>query len=504
MKRFRIILAIWLTLSILGAWCSLSAAEIRNSELWLEVSLATISSLSFRQNGVVRITDASGIYSRELNGNLTFSIDSTNSVSIYGIIGEIAGIVDSAEEDRYYTRESFAWSDSSLFIREEHIALLYDDFNSLASAQNYADANGISRTRVVALPLSGTIIRVNDSSGAQYFFESPLTIQCNNPVRIDNSGLNWTGEFKLKMIGDKLQLNHVISLENYLAGVIQNEIGSGAPLEAMKAQAVASRSHAVAMLLYNRHRDDGYDLCNTTHCQVYRGEHLLNNTILEAVIATHREILIYNGRVVDATYHSACGGKTDASHLIWRGQPTPYLHGTTCIDEADSLDLTQETNLRVWIDTNTIDSGMSSWERASQTWTRSIRTGTLASRAGLSYINRIEILSRGYSGRILALRFIGNTTKTYNSESQIRNVFGGLPSSLFYIDGNYRRLTNNSVSVSVGASIQLKGKGSGHGVGMCQVGTLRRARSGETYDQILYGYYPGTRIGNSWLNNELR
>ncbi len=481
----------------------LAGAEIRGDELWLEVSLASGSSLELRQSGAIRITDSSGIYSRELSGNINISLDSQNSVSLYGIIGEVVQNVAMTDEN-YYTRESFAWIDSSLVIREESVALVYDSFHSLAEAQAFADANGISRSRIVALPMSGASLVARDSGGFQYYFESPLTIHCTNPVRLDNSGLSWTGEFRIKLVGDRLQINHIINLENYLAGVIQNEIGSGAPVEALKAQAVASRSHAVSMLLYNRHRNDGFDLCNGTHCQVYKGEHLLNNQILEAVLATQSEILTYNGRVVDATYHSSCGGKTDASHLIWRGQPTPYLQGVTCIDEADSLDLSHEADLRTWVNTNTIDPAMSSWERASQNWNRTIRNGALASRAGLDYINRIEIISRGPSGRILNLKLIGNQTKTYNSESQIRSVFGTLPSSLFYIEGNYRNLSNGGISISVGASLRLRGKGSGHGVGMCQVGTLRRAREGCPYTDILGHYYPGTTIRTDWLIHATR
>ena len=498
MSRFLILLSCFLCLVQV-----LTGAEIRGEELWLEVSLASGTSLELRQSGTIRVTDSSGIYSRELSGNLNISLDSHNAVSLYGIIGEVVQNDIEAEES-YYTREAFVWRDSSLVINQERLALAFDSFHSQSEAQAFADDNGISRSRIVALPMSGASLEVRDSGGSLYYFESPLSIQSSNPMRLDSSGLTWTGEFQIKVVGDRLQLNHIISLENYLAGVIQNEIGSGAPLEALKAQAVASRSHAVSMLLYNRHRNDGFDLCNGTHCQVYKGEHLLNNQILEAVLATQAEILSYNGRVVDATYHSSCGGKTDASHLIWRGQPTPYLQGVSCLEQADSLNLRIEADLRSWVNTNTADPAMSSWERASQAWNRSIRTGTLAGRAGLDFINRIEISSRGPSGRILNMKLIGNQTKSYNSESQIRSIFGTLPSSLFYIEGNYRNLASGGISISVGATLRLKGKGSGHGVGMCQVGTLRRARAGESYNEILGHYYPGTEIRTDWLIHESR
>nr|MBP7310892.1 SpoIID/LytB domain-containing protein [Candidatus Cloacimonadota bacterium] len=264
---------------------------------------------------------------------------------------------------------------------------------------------------------------------------------------------------------------------------------------------VAARTHAVSLLLNNRHKADGYDLCNGTHCQVYKGEYLSNPTILQAVNDTAGEVLFIGDQVADATYHSSCGGKTDSSAAIWKGKPLEHLNGVTCIAEADSLDLKSEDGARLWIDTKTATVGMSSWERGALSWEKSISKAKLAANAGLSSLNKIEILSRGRSGRILSMRLYGNKTTQLDNEYKIRQVFGNLLSSCFYIKGNFQN-HNGTITIFPRASLSLKGKGAGHGVGMCQVGTLRMAREGVAYIDILEHYYPGTTISNEWMNNE--
>src|SRR5690606_27787494 len=114
------------------------------------------------------------------------------------------------------------------------------------------------------------------------------------------------GEFVLKVRDGKLVLNQILPLEEYIAGVIPNEIGNNSPLEALKAQAVAARTHAVSLLLYNRHSKDGYDLCSSTHWQVYKAKHLRTERIEEAVMQSAGEVIVTEDRVADATYHSSC------------------------------------------------------------------------------------------------------------------------------------------------------------------------------------------------------
>ncbi|MDZ4182346.1 MAG: SpoIID/LytB domain-containing protein, partial [Candidatus Cloacimonadaceae bacterium] len=292
-----------------------------------------------------------------------------------------------------------------------------------------------------------------------------------------------------------------LPLEDYVGGVIQNEIGNSAPIEALKAQAIAARTHAVSLLLYNRHKSDGYDLCNATHCQVYKGKHLSNDNIVRSVIETKYQIMVYGARVADATYHSSCGGRTDSSANIWKGTPLPFLMGVACWDDCDSLDLTNEKNARAWIDTKVVSPGASSWERATLQWEKTVTRTTLENNLGIKSLRRIEINKRGTSGRIVSMTFVGNNRVTLDSEYRIRQVFGGLSSSFFYIKGTYSS-SKGAIVMQVPTKLQVKGKGSGHGVGMCQVGTLKRARDGMAYTDILQTYYPGTSLSDKWMEHD--
>jgi len=143
---------------------------------------------------------------------------------------------------------------------------------------------------------------------------------------------------------------------------------------------------------------------------------------------------------------------------------------------------------------------MSSWEHGALSWHKSISLNQLSKNAGLSSISRIEILQRGSSGRITKVKLIGNETISLNSEYQIRQVFGNLLSSFFYIEGPYQ-VANGIVIIIPKPTIKIKGKGAGHGVGMCQVGALRMARKGTKYEEILQHYYPGTTINKDWIDD---
>jgi stage II sporulation protein D len=127
-----------------------------------------------------------------------------------------------------------------------------------------------------------------------------------------------------------LNLINELPLEQYLQGVVPQEMGPAVygELEALKAQAVAARSYAVRNL--GEFAAEGYDLCATPRCQVYGGidaEHELSN---EAVAATAGEILTWGDEVVDALYSSTCGGHTEDVQVVFPLKDEPYLRGVPC------------------------------------------------------------------------------------------------------------------------------------------------------------------------------
>jgi stage II sporulation protein D len=166
--------------------------------------------------------------------------------------------------------------------------------------------------RLLALPAAGALVAVN---GKPY--------RGAIEVRVDASG--------------RLRAIDWIELESYLRGVVPSELGPEVwpQIEALKAQAVAARTYAVA----NRGQfdDDGYDICATPRCQAYGGasaEHPLSD---RAVLATAGEIATWQGKPIDALYTATCGGHTEDAALIFPEQAAPYLLGVSCRAEDAGL-----------------------------------------------------------------------------------------------------------------------------------------------------------------------
>ena len=229
------------------------------------------------------------------------------------------------------------------------------------------------------------------------------------------------------------------------------------PLEALKAQAVAARSFA----LKNRkkHEAEGYDLCPTTHCQVYIGvaeEEICDKAIDE----THGEILIYNGKLADTNFHADSGGMTESVVDVW-GTNVPYL---VAVKEILKL---------------------------SEPWTVKVTKKDFSSRFGDGFGDVKEIKlskltvgkaekDRTSSGRVKSAQIVG-TKKTLKLEgSELRRKFS-LPSTLFDM-----KLENKEVIFT--------GYGRGHGVGMSQTGARSYAEDGWSYEKILMHYYHDTKI----------
>ena len=146
----------------------------------------------------------------------------------------------------------------------------------------------------------------------------------------DAGGVRVRGDVVLRPAADGALLINELNLEDYLRGVVPAEMGPRAfpALEALKAQAVAARTYAVAHL--GEHDEEGYDLCATTQCQVYKGAAAEDPLSDRAVTETAGEVLVWQGRLVDARYHSTCGGHTEDAAVSFPGLEAPYLRGVAC------------------------------------------------------------------------------------------------------------------------------------------------------------------------------
>jgi len=238
-------------------------------------------------------------------------------------------------------------------------------------------------------------------------------------------------------------------LELYVARVLAGEGEPGAADATQQALAIAIRTYA----LFNarRHGRDGFDLCDTTHCQVLRAATAGSR---RAALETAGRVLIYNGAPAEIFYSASCGGRSETASNVWPTANLPYLQSHEDDVHADDEPWTLELTL----------AGLQDILR------RHGFEGTLRD---------VEVTARTESGRVAQLRLSGLTP----------GEMGG-PAFRLAIGAGDLRSTAFSVTRG-GRTLRFVGRGYGHGVGMCVIGAGRRARRGESAETILAHYYPG-------------
>ncbi len=255
----------------------------------------------------------------------------------------------------------------------------------------------------------------------------------------------------------RLTVINELDLEEYLYGVLKNEVDPQWPTEALKAQAVASRTWALYSL--NRFASEGYDVCATADCQVYRGVTAEDPRTSAAVDETRGEVMTYQGRPIFAAYHSDSGGSTESSELVWGGA-YPYLRGV-----ADPYSVGAPRH--EWI----VRMDLATFEN------RVRRSGRM-----ITNVTGIEVAEATPSGRAALLRVAGAHGVLLLKGAELRAVLGAdLRSTLFTV-----RLVPDDPP-----QVEFQGRGSGHGVGLSQWGARGMAEMGRRYQEILSYYYSG-------------
>jgi len=262
-----------------------------------------------------------------------------------------------------------------------------------------------------------------------------------------------------------------IALEDYVAGVVAVEIGVARndpelASRALRLQALLARTYAVANI--GRHRDEGFDLCSETHCQVYQAPPggRAGELVAGAVSATRGLAVLYRGRPIEAVYHAHCGGHTSPSQFVWGSAPVPYLAGVP-----DPYCL-----------------------RTPSTWHFEATERDLRDALDRRAATRIDGRLRGITatgtdsgGRVWELRLEADTPVTVRGDRFRGAVLGRFgPSSL----RSQKYMVHRE-----GERFVFEGTGSGHGAGLCQVGALARLADGQSPAEVLEYYYPGTTIG---------
>jgi stage II sporulation protein D len=232
-------------------------------------------------------------------------------------------------------------------------------------------------------------------------------------------------------------------------------------------QSVVARSYAVAHL--GRHRAEGFDFCDSTHCQIYEPARRRTSRFAPAAEAaaarTSGQILTFEGRAADALFHADCGGRTAAASDVWGGASVAYLQAIV-----DDVPQGAHRSWRVAVGVGELRAALNADPRTA---------------VGNS-LSAVQIVTQDDSGRAATVVVRGERSSAVKGDV-LRTVLNRALGE--------RALQSTMFSVSrQGAGFVFEGVGFGHGVGLCQRGAMARARRGETMREILGTYYPGARF----------
>jgi stage II sporulation protein D len=315
----------------------------------------------------------------------------------------------------------------------------------------------------------------------------------NNNFWSSSEDRSYRGEMELSVERGIIKIVNVLSLEEYLYGVVPAEMPTNWPQEALKAQAVAARSESIAKL--GRHRSDGFDLCAEVHCQVYSGVEKETELGNMAVDSTRGMILEYGSKAVDAIYSSNCGGHTQ-DNIFGNAEPVAYFTGVEDMDENHKMVFPLSPfEMESWLKDPPpgIYCNIPEYSRFSNfRWVRIYSAQQLRQMidnfSGVGELKKIIVLKRNPSGHVDKLKVVGSESScVIEKESNIRKVLGNLRSSMFKVEAKYDK------DLIVKEFI-FYGGGWGHGVGMCQAGSCGMAGTGKTYQEILQHYFSRARL----------
>ncbi len=274
------------------------------------------------------------------------------------------------------------------------------------------------------------------------------------------------------------------SVENILERILPGEMFLSAPLETLKAQAVAARTD-IFMQLGKRHVSEIWHICSEVHCQKVIWNSKIDKKFVQAVKETEGEVLLFNGtHVARAPYCSSAGGRTEDIRNVWFTAEKPYLTGVWDGDEPLDLDLSKEEDLKKFLESDYGEDNlkMNKRHRWKVEFPQEKIDELLNSRKKIGKLKEIKALQRGVSGRIYKIEFVGTSGKfTIYGELNIRKLLDNLYSSAFLAHKD-------------GDTWVFEGAGWGHGVGMSQMGAVSLGKKGRDFRFILKRYYPKTDI----------
>lgn len=397
----------------------------------------------------------------------------------------------------------------------------------IIGADGFSGAKHVTNTKLTIVP-AGSGLMVKDTETGAVLYETSAPTLAISP----SGDLAWfqkyqyRGDFMYQAANGKVTVVNDVALEDYIKGVVPYEMSPSWHKEALKAQAICARSYAVGQT--GRHKNSGFDVCNTTHCQVYRGVGRATANSDTAVEETHGQYLYENNKKVVGYFFSSDGGATESAVNVWGGNYA-YLTG-----KKDPYEKTESISNGVWNKTLTAAeirnkltaSGRSIGEVKSVQVTKRTEMGNVNALTITDTSGKAVTLTKEACRTVLGLNSIrytvggqGSLTGTQGTGTVLVNGKPVKDGSFHTIQGNGTESNISSINgktaltasgketltvtaqqasgpdpVITGASYTFSGRGWGHNVGMSQYGAKAMAEQGMNYQQILQFYYTGVTV----------
>lgn len=291
----------------------------------------------------------------------------------------------------------------------------------------------------------GTVLLPDGAAGAA------LKLRGDGPISVADTIVR--GSLEVRIHGGGILVVNEIPMETYLAAVLGSEMMPSFHQEALKAQAVASRTYSLRKRLETIDRP--YDLGATVLSQVYGGVHREDPRTRQAVAATTGQVLVFGHEPIEAYFFSSCGGTTENGGDAL-GRPLPYLRSVSCSEHP------QTRHAR---------------------WTLELSRAELAKALGQRSVRSLRVQRRTETGRAAQVSFEGDGGRRSMNGAEFRRRLG------------YASLRSLAFDVEPrGSGFTFRGRGNGHGAGMCQWGAQAAATAGWSHEEILHHYYQGAEI----------
>ena len=325
---------------------------------------------------------------------------------------------------------------------------------------------------------------------------------------IRNGSTNYAGGFEYKILsGDNITFINVVDLKNYIMGVLPYEMSSSYPLEALRAQAICARCYFLGSS--NRHSSYGFNVCATTHCQVYKGIGGVTDKIREAVESTEGMILVYGNELVTTYFYSSNGGASEDNSNVWGGKQYPYYKAVP--DDFEELTVANYGKWSSAVSRSTLDvfaqkyglSDMANIYVSKYTDAGNVYEITMVDSSGKTHkISQCDKVRTALSSYVKSARFkisssaviYVNGTAMSNSVYDMNVIGSGGKISKVQVNDVYVMTSDSKELIPSGDTFTFTGTGWGHNVGMSQLGAKGRANAGWMGEDIVEYYFTDTEV----------